>query len=262
MATKASFPDRALRFSGKVVLVTGATAGIGRAAVLLFAQEGAKLVVVGRRTDEGERTVAMIRERGAQATFVRADVTVADDCKHMVDEAVAFGGRLDVAFNNAGVVIEAELVDTEEAVWDQVLSVNAKSVFLSMKYEISAMMASGGGVILNNSSVQGLVAAPGVAAYCAAKHAVVGLTRAAALEYIRKGVRINAICPGITETDMMTEYLKDKGEGAVTELKEWQPMGRWASAEEMARSVLMLASEDASFMVGQAVAIDGGFTTK
>lgn len=249
------------RFEGKTVLITGANGGIGRAAAKLFAAEGARLVVAGRRVDEGEKTLEAVRKAGGKGLFVRADVSKSADCKMMVSKALEFGGKLDVAFNNASIVKHGTfLADMNEADWNELISINLSGVYLSMKYEIPAMIGGGGGVILNTSSVGGLIGNPGIAAYCAAKHGVIGLTKSAALEYIGQNVRINALCPGGTETDMLHGWLH---EPALRDMVLAQhPIGRFAAPEEMARTALALCSDDTSFLVGTAVAADGGFTAR
>jgi NAD(P)-dependent dehydrogenase (short-subunit alcohol dehydrogenase family) len=203
--------------------------------------------------------VRSIRDEGGTATFLRTDVSKAADCEAMVRLALSFGGGLDIAINNASINKEpCAIADVTEEDWDEMMAIDLKSVFLSMKYEIPPMISRSGGVIINVSSVGGLVGTAGIAAYCAAKHGVVGLTRAAALDYVGSGVRINAICPGATETPMFNTWIQDpevhKG------VLQKTPIGRFASPIEMAGAILALASDDMSFMVGQAVAVDGGFT--
>ncbi len=247
------------RFAEKTVLITGATGGIGRAAAILFAREGARLLLTGRRTEEGEKTVALVREAGGEAMFFAGDVASAADCETMVRKAVELGGKLDIAINNASIVKTGTFTaDMEEADWDALMAINLKGVFLSMKYEIPAMLAASGGVIVNISSVGGVIGTAGIAAYCTSKHGVIGLTRSAALEYVSRGIRINALCPAGTDTDMLNTWL---GEPEVRAAVLAQiPIGRLASPEEMARSVLALASAEMSYMVGQAVVVDGGLT--
>ena len=247
------------RFTGKSVLVTGAGSGIGRATAIAFAEEGARVVVCDVSEEGGQGTVRTVKERGAEAVFVRADVSKSADCAAMVAQAVASYGRLDIAFNNAGINIAvASTADIDEGEWARLIAINLTGVFLSMKHEIPAMKRNGGGVIINTASVGGLIGTAGIAPYCASKHGVIGLTRSAALEYIKEGIRINAICPGGTRTPMLETWFSDPEiERAIT---AQIPNGRIAAPEEIARAVLFLASDDASFMVGHPLTVDGGLT--
>lgn len=250
-----------LRFSGKTALITGAGSGIGRATAIAFAAEGANVIACDVDDAGGEATVATIRNGGAEAEFVHADVSRAADCAAMVDRAVKRFGRLDVAFNNAGInVAVAPIADIDEATWQRIVGINLTGVFLSMKAEIPAMKRNGGGAIINTASVGGLIGTAGVTAYCATKHGVVGLTKSAALDYIKDGIRINAICPGGTRTAMLEEWFKnpDVERAAVA----GTPIGRMADPAEIARSVLFLASDESSFMVGHALVADGGLTAQ
>lgn len=249
------------RFEGKVAIVTGGAGGIGRAASQAFAAEGAAVVVADMDEGEGQRTAALIRGAGGRAVFRLTDVSRDEDCRAMVEAALSTFGRLDIAFNNAGIGGSGfALADEEEATFDQMVAINLKGVFLSMRHEIAAMLKLGGGTIVNTSSVAGLVGNPGLSSYCAAKHGVTGMTRAAALDYIREGVRINAVCPGATRTRLLEAWFQDP---AVEEhVMGLHPVGRIADAEEVARVVLFLASPESSFMVGCAVPVDGGVTAQ
>lgn len=249
------------RFKDKVVLITGAAGGIGRAAAVGFAGQGGRVVVVDTSDADGRRTVDLVGDAGGEAVFVAADVSKPLDCQGMVRRAIAEFGRLDIAFNNAGIGSTGfALADEEEIAWDRTIAINLKGVFLSMKYEIAEMLKSGGGVIVNTASVAGLVGNPGLGSYCASKHGVVGLTRAAALDYIGKGIRINAVCPGATRTALLEGWFQDpEVEQHVMKL---HPIGRIADPAEMARAVLFLASDEASFMVGHAMPVDGGLTAQ
>jgi len=249
------------RFAGRGILVTGGGSGIGRAAALLFAREGGRLVVVDQDEGEAQATAKSIREAGGEALAIGADVSREADCRGMVERALAANGRLHVAFNNAGVGASGFAVaDEEEVSWSRLIDVNLKGIFLAMKYEIPAMVAAGGGAIVNTASVAGLVGERGIGAYAASKHGVVGLTRTAALDYIGQGVRINAVCPGATRTRMLANWFQDpKVEQFILSR---HPIGRIAEPEEIARAVLFLASDDASFVVGQALAVDGGLTAQ
>jgi NAD(P)-dependent dehydrogenase (short-subunit alcohol dehydrogenase family) len=248
-------------FGGKVALVTGGGTGIGRAAAVAFAREGAKVVVASRRADACERTVRLVKEAGGDGLFVRADVSRAEDVRAMVDRTVEAYGRLDFAFNNAGVTdIPAAFTEKTEDHYDRIMDVNAKGVWLCLKYEIAQMLKDGGGAIVNNSSVGGVVGMAGVAIYVASKHAVIGLTKSAALEFARSGVRINAVAPGAVETDMFASFARDP------QVKErvmaMHPIGRVGQPEEVAAAVVWLCSTQAGFVTGHTLAVDGGFTAQ
>jgi NAD(P)-dependent dehydrogenase (short-subunit alcohol dehydrogenase family) len=249
------------RFVDRSVLVTGAGSGIGRATAQLFAAEGARVVAVDQNEADAEKTVALIKEAGGDALAIAADVSSEADCRGMVERTVAAYGKLNVAFNNAGVGASGFAVaDEEEIAFSRLIDVNLKGVFLSMKYEIPVMLAGGGGAIVNTASVAGLVGERGIGAYAASKHGVVGLTRTAALDYIGRGIRINAVCPGATRTRILADWFQDpKVEQFILSR---HPIGRIAEPEEIGRAVLFLASDDASFVVGQALAVDGGLTAQ
>ena len=249
------------RFEGKVVIVTGGGGGIGRAACLAFCAEGARVVIADVDVAAGETTLELARAAGGTAIFERTDVSRDADCGAMVEAALSRYGALDVAFNNAGIGSSGfPLLDEAESTFDRMIAINLKGVFLCMRREIAAMLRGGGGTIVNTSSVAGLVGNPGLSSYCAAKHGVTGITRAAALDYIGQGVRINAICPGATRTALLEAWFQDpEVEKHVMAL---HPIGRVANAEEIARVALFLASEESSFMVGCAVPIDGGVTAQ
>jgi NAD(P)-dependent dehydrogenase (short-subunit alcohol dehydrogenase family) len=246
----------------KVALVTGGTSGIGRATAIAYAQQQAKVVVVGRRMDEGEETVRLIKEAGGEAIFVQADVTKEADVEAMVDKAVSVFGRLDIAFNNAGTVGEnPSLIEQTEAEYDRTMNVNIKSVWLSMKYEIAQMLKQGSGSIVNTSSGAGVVAVPTQPLYTASKHAVVGLTKAAALQYAKAGIRINVIAPAAIETDMF-----EAATGGQDEVKAYitglHPIGRIGTPLEVANAVLFLSSDLASFITGETLMVDGGYVAQ
>jgi NAD(P)-dependent dehydrogenase (short-subunit alcohol dehydrogenase family) len=249
------------RFAGRGILVTGAGSGIGRAAAQLFAKDGGRLIVVDQDEGEAEATATSIREAGGEALALGADVSREADCRAMVERALDAYGRLHVAFNNAGVGASGFAVaDEEEVTWSRLIDVNLKGIFLGMKYQIPAMIGAGGGAIVNTASVAGLVGERGIGAYSASKHGVVGLTRTAALDYIGQGVRINAVCPGATRTRLLANWFQDPQVEAF--ILSRHPIGRIAEPEEIARVVLFLASDDASYIVGQAIAVDGGLTAQ
>ena len=241
--------SQAFDFTGKVVLVTGGGSGMGRAASLLFARHGAK-VMIGDINPAGQETVDSIKADKGDAIFVQTDISDAEQVINLVALAVRTYGGLHCAFNNAGVLPPmAPLADTDESTFDRMFAVDGKGVFLGMKYEIQQMLQSGGGVIVNNASIAGLIAEQGISTYVAAKHAVIGLTKAAAIEYASKGIRINAIAPGLVETPMTKAWFDDP------QLRQFflsnSPIGRFAQPEEIANAVLFLCSDLASFAVGQ-----------
>jgi NAD(P)-dependent dehydrogenase (short-subunit alcohol dehydrogenase family) len=244
--------------NGKVALVTGGSSGIGKAAVLAFAKEGAKVVIASRAPSSGEAAAAAVLETGGEARWVQTDVTQAEQVESLVQETLSTYGRLDYAFNNAGGGGKGgPIADIEAEEWDQTIETYLKSVWLCMKYEIPAMLAGGGGAIVNNSSVDGERAFPWDPAYSAAKHGVLGLTKSAALQYVRRGIRINAVCPGWIKSPMLDELLADPD--TEREILRHQPIGRLGGAEEVAQAVVWLCSEAASFIVGTALAVDGGY---
>src|SRR5881394_4285471 len=250
-------------FEGKVTLVTGGGSGIGRATALAFAREGAQVVIGNRNAERGEETVSMIREAGGTASFQRTDVTMSTEIEALVEHAVKTCGRLDVAFNNAGIEGEVKptLIDHTEANFDAVMGINVKGVWLSMKYEIPRMLKQGGGAIVNCSSVAGVIGFPGMAIYVASKHAVIGLTKTAALEYSAQGIRINAVNPAVIDTEMV-DRLADGMNMKKDDLTTLHPIGRIGPVEEVAEAVLWLCSGKASFVTGHSLIIDGGFTAR
>jgi NAD(P)-dependent dehydrogenase (short-subunit alcohol dehydrogenase family) len=246
----------------KVALVTGGTSGIGRATAIAYAQHQAKVVVVGRRMNEGEETVRLIKEAGGEAIFVQADVTKEADVQAMVDKTVDVFGRLDIAFNNAGMVGEnLSLIEQTEAEYDRIMNVNVRGVWLSMKYEIAQMLKQGSGSIVNTSSGAGVVAVPTQPLYTASKHAVVGLTKAAALQHAKVGIRINVVAPAAIETDMFEAATggQDEAKAYITGL---HPIGRIGTPLEVANAVLFLSSDLASFITGETLMVDGGYVAQ
>ena len=247
------------RLKGKVVIVTGGNAGIGRAAAQLFAREGASVVVAARREKEGREVSDGIVRDGGKAIFVGMDVAVADDHRNLVARTVDAFGKLDLAFNNAGTEqFGQSIVELAEEEWDRVLAVNLKGVFLGMKYQIPAMLAAGGGAIVNTSSVGGLVATPGLSAYQASKHGVIGLTKVAAMECATQRIRVNAICPGGTHSEMFDRWIADPVVNA--QVLAAHPIGRFSDPMEQAEVALFLLSDAASFVTGVALPVDGGLT--
>ena len=249
-------------FEGKVALVTGATSGIGRATAVAFARAGASLVLSGRRDEEGRKTLELVRGAGGLGTFVRGDVSKEDDVRRLVDSAVSIYGSLDCAFNNAGYLAGiAPVTGQSLADLDATLRVNVRGTLLCLRYELEAMLAAGRGAIVNNASLAGLVGSPENAVYDASKHAVVGLTRSAALEVARAGVRINAVCASSVETAMDDKFRAGKH---ITheQLAEAMPIGRTCRPEEVAPAVLFLCSDGASYITGTTLTIDGGLSAR
>ncbi len=250
------------RMKGKVALVTGAGSGIGRATALLFAREGARVVVADIVPSGGKETVHLIQKAGGEAIFVPADISASEQVQRMIQEAVRAYGRIDYAVNNAGIEAQpAPTADCTEADFDRTVGVNLRGTFLCMKYEIRQMLAQGGGSIVNTSSMAGMVGVAGMPAYTAAKHGIIGLTRTAALEYARAGIRVNAVCPGATRTPMVQQIIAampELGKG----MEENHPIGRIAEPEEIAEAIVWLCSDSASFVTGHALAVDGGLLAK
>ena len=248
------------RFAGKVAFVTGAGSGIGRATAIAFAAEGAEVVLADIDTVGNEETARLVAEHGGRVLSVKCDVTSSSDIQAVIKQTVQEFGRLDVAFNNAGIEQPpAPLVDIDEDNWSRLLDIDLRSAFLCMKYEIPAMLQTGGGSIVNTSSGAGVVGIRGQAAYVAAKHGLIGLTKSAALDYAAQGVRVNAICPGIIETPMMDRFSGGTPEGRARVIGQ-EPVGRMGRPEEIASAVLWLSSDLGAFATGHAMVIDGGQT--
>jgi NAD(P)-dependent dehydrogenase (short-subunit alcohol dehydrogenase family) len=247
-------------FQEKVAIVTGGSFGIGRATAIAFARKGCRVAVVD--VVEDRETTDTIKSEGGEVIFIRSDMGIASDIEAMVSRVMSEWGRLDFAFNNAGIEgIGGDTVACTEENWDRTLNVNLKGVWLCMKYQIPAMLKSGGGSIVNCASIAGLVGFPGLPAYVASKHALVGLTKTTALEYVRQGIRVNAVCPGVIRTPMIDRFTGKQKE-AEKAFEEQEPIGRMGEPEEVATAVLWLCSEESSFVVGHAMAVDGGWVAK
>jgi NAD(P)-dependent dehydrogenase (short-subunit alcohol dehydrogenase family) len=250
------------KFSGKVALVTGGASGLGRVSAIALAGEDAQVVVSDIAVSEGEATVKMITDVGGQAVFIKADVTRSSEVAAMVKAAVKTFGRLDFALNNAGVDgVRARTANYPEEIWHQVINLNLTGVFLCMKHELPIMVEQGGGVIVNMSSVAGVTGFPGHAAYTASKHGVIGLTKTAALDYAKTGIRVNAICPAYTHTPMLTRMLAQKP-GLEAQLISRVPLRRLGTAEEIAQAAIYLFSDAAAFITGHSLVMDGGIVAE
>ena len=253
-------PNENGSFAGKVAVVTGAASGIGRAAALAFAREVANVVVADVSEQGNQETARMIEALGARALAVRCDVTRPEDVKAALDKGIEAFGRLDFAFNNAGVEQPVTpAADLAEEEWDRIVDINLRGVFLCMKYEIPFMLKQGGGAIVNTSSGAGVKGIAGQAAYCAAKFGMIGLTRAAALDYAKSNIRVNAVCPGFVDTPMMQRFTGGTPQGRQL-VANGEPVGRPAAPEEIAAAVVWLCSDAAGFVIGHAMVIDGGQT--
>jgi len=253
-------PASGLSFTGKVVLVTGAASGIGRAIALAFGRAGACVVVADISIDGGHATAAMIVENGGKALFVQSNVTRAADVEALVDKTINYYGRLDFAVNNAAVEEERQpLAEASDDQFDRIMNVNVKGVWLCMKYQLRQMLKQGHGAIVNMADVAGLVGSPNHAIYSASKHAVAGLTKSAAAEYAREGIRVNALCPAAVKTPMLARAL-ERDPGTEKKLKASHPIGRFADAGEVAQVALWLCSDMASYVNGHEMVVDGGFT--
>ena len=248
-------------FAGKVALITGGNAGIGRATATEFAKQGAKVVVSGRREKEGRDVIAEIKALGGEAIFVKTDVSKASDVKAMIEQTLETFGRLDYAFNNAGIEQAlTPLPEQTEETYDQIMNINVKGVWLALKHEVPAMLKAGGGAIVNNSSIAGLVGFAMAPVYVASKHAVNGLTKSVALEYAKQNVRINAVAPGPIETRMYLDFAKTPEVRQM--LESAVPSGRVGQPEDIASTVIWLCSGSASFVTGQIFPVDGGYTAQ
>src|SRR5216683_3133223 len=253
----------AVTLPGKVILVTGGGSGIGRATALRLAREGAKIMIADYVPDSAVKTVAMIKEAGGTADCFAADVSVTRQVEAMINKTVETYGRLDGAFNNAGIEGEmgTDTVTASEENFDRTIAINLKGVWLCMKYEITQMLKQGGGAIVNTASVAGLVGVPRMPAYVASKHGVVGLTKTAALEYAKAGIRVNAVCPGVIKTPML-ERITGQRAGRAERIAAAEPVGRMGKPEEIAEAVVWLCSYAASFVTGLPMPVDGGIAAQ
>jgi len=256
------------KLTGRTAIITGATSGIGKATALLFAEEGANLVITGRRVELGTRVEAECRQKGARCVFVEADHTRAADCQRVVDATLREFGQIDILFNNAGIVTSGTAETTEESVWQETLEINVTAVWRMSKLVLPQMKKQGRGVIVNNGSDWSVVAGRDAFPYIASKGAVGLMTKAMALDFARDGIRVNAVCPGDTFVDRWLEkgYFEHSDpvtrEEAIQESSSYIPMGRFGQPEEIARAVLFLASDDSSFVTGHLLLVDGGNTAQ
>lgn len=256
------------KLTGKTTIITGATSGIGKATALLFADEGADVVITGRRAELGERVMDEINRTGARCVFIQADHSQAGDCSRVVEQTLASFGRVDILFNNAGIVTRGTAETTSDEIWNETLAINVTAVWRMCKLVLPVMKAQGGGVIVNNGSDWSVVGGRDAFPYVTSKGAVALMTKAMALDFARDNIRVNAVCPGDTFVDRWLEkgYFEHSDpvtlEQAVKEASEYLPMGRFGKPEEIARAVLFLASDDSSFMTGHLLLVDGGNTAQ
>ena len=256
------------KLSGRVAIITGATSGIGKATALLFAEEGADIVITGRRAELGQRVSDEIRQKGVRCVFVQADHAQAEACSHVVERTLAEFGRIDILFNNAGIVTKGTAETTEDAIWNETLAINVTAVWRMNKLVIPQMKKQGGGVIVNNGSDWSVVGGKNAFPYIVSKGAIGMMTKAMALDFARDNIRVNAVCPGDTFVDRWIEkgYFEYSDpvslEQAIKDSSAYIPMGRFGKPEEIAKAVLFLASDDSSFMTGHLLLVDGGNTAQ
>jgi NAD(P)-dependent dehydrogenase (short-subunit alcohol dehydrogenase family) len=249
-------------FDDKVAFITGASTGIGRATALAFSKSGARVMVADVNVDSGMQTNHLIKESGGKVEFIKCDVSKAIEVQNAIEKTISLFGRLDFAFNNAGIEGQQALTpDCAEENWDQVININLKGVWLCMRYQIPQMLKQGGGAIVNCSSIAGLIGFPGIPAYVASKHGVIGLTKTAALEYAKSNIRINAICPGVIQTPMIDRFVH--GEAQIQrQFMNGEPVGRMGQPEEIAAAALWLCSGQSSFVTGHPLVVDGGWVAQ
>lgn len=256
------------KLSGRVAIITGATSGIGKATALLFAEEGADIVITGRRAELGQRVSDEIRQKGVRCVFVQADHAQAEACSHVVERTLAEFGRIDILFNNAGIVTKGTAETTEDDIWNETLAINVTAVWRMNKLVIPHMKKQGGGVIVNNGSDWSVVGGKNAFPYIVSKGAIGMMTKAMALDFARDNIRVNAVCPGDTFVDRWIEkgYFEYSDpvslEQAIKDSSAYIPMGRFGKPEEIAKAVLFLASDDSSFMTGHLLLVDGGNTAQ
>jgi len=249
-----------MKLDGKVALITGGNSGIGRATAALLAKEGAAVVLTGRNQERGEQVAQAINDAGGKAMFIRSDVRVAEDCRQAVEQTLERFGRIDVLFNNAGVFHPKTVPECTEQEWDETIDSSLKGAFLMSKYALPSMIERGSGSIIHNSSGWGILGGDRAAAYCAAKGGLVVMAKAMAIDHGPDGIRVNCVCPGDTETPMLTDDADKRGmswEDYVAGGSD-RPLGRMGTADEIARAVLFLASDDSSFVTGESLVVDGG----
>ena len=248
--------------SQKVAIITGASSGIGRATAIALAKDGVRVVIAARRANESKETLQLVKEAGGDGIFIKTDVAREDEVKKLVEITVEKYGKLDYAFNNAGIEeMHTSFVDQTSAVFDNIMNINVKGIWLSMKYEIPQMLKNGGGSIVNTSSVAGVIGFAQMPIYSASKHAVLGLTKSSALEYAKSGIRINAVAPGGVETDMYERTVGDNKQVFQT-IIAMHPIGRVGKPEEIANAVVWLLSDKASFVTGHTLLVDGGLVSR
>lgn len=250
-----------MKLKNKVVIITGAGSGIGRSTAILFAKEGAKVVVADIDVKGGKETVHLIKNN-KNVFFVKTNVSKERDCKRLIEETIKKYGKIDILFNNAGVYLRKKITEMDESDWNKIIDINLKSIFLCSKYVIPEMIKQNKGIIINTASTLGLVGEPECGAYCASKGGIIALTKSMATEYASDNIRVNCICPGPIDTPMLRKYLSSSknSERVKEELENWVPLGRMGTPEEIASTALFLASDESSYITGTTIVVDGGGT--